>query len=206
MGLVSNGLPTSALDYDLPPGSIATHPARPRSSARLLVADQLRQAGIRIAMPESIPHDLWAAGELPPMPLAHRLAILLAGFNQAFPLAVETLLNFMQPGPFEEEIKIGTVIGNRFQIKRGPCMKSRRICQQFLHSLGINWLWKPDSGIPFGFRHARIINGSEAPAEAEFYEALDQGADINLVAEALGNALLFQNKYYGINARRDKLA
>ncbi len=57
------------------------------ASPRLLVADQLQQAGIRIAMPESIPHDLWAAGELPPMPLAHRLAILLAGFNQAFTVA-----------------------------------------------------------------------------------------------------------------------
>jgi putative PEP-CTERM system TPR-repeat lipoprotein len=40
-----------------------------------------------------------------------------------------------------------------------------------------------------------LINGYLSAAEAEFYEALDQGADINLVAEPLGNALLFQNKY-----------
>ena len=40
-----------------------------------------------------------------------------------------------------------------------------------------------------------LVNGYLQAAEAEFYEALDQGADINLVAEALGNALLFQNKY-----------
>ena len=37
-----------------------------------------------------------------------------------------------------------------------------------------------------------LVNGYLQAAEAEFYEALDQGADINLVAEALGNALLFQ--------------
>ena len=40
-----------------------------------------------------------------------------------------------------------------------------------------------------------LINGYLAAAEAEFYESLDQGADINIVAEPLGNALLFQNKY-----------
>lgn len=40
-----------------------------------------------------------------------------------------------------------------------------------------------------------LINGYLSAAEAEFYESLDQGADINLVAEPLGNALLFQNKY-----------
>ncbi|MDC8832795.1 XrtA/PEP-CTERM system TPR-repeat protein PrsT [Alteromonas gilva] len=40
-----------------------------------------------------------------------------------------------------------------------------------------------------------LINGYLNAAESEFYEALDQGADFNLVAEALGNALLFQNKY-----------
>lgn len=43
-----------------------------------------------------------------------------------------------------------------------------------------------------------LVNGYLQAAEAEFYEALDQGADINLVAEALGNALLFQNKYQRI--------
>lgn len=40
-----------------------------------------------------------------------------------------------------------------------------------------------------------LVNGYLAAAETEFFEALDQGADINLVAEPLGNALLFQNKY-----------
>lgn len=40
-----------------------------------------------------------------------------------------------------------------------------------------------------------LINGNTVAAEAEFYEALADGADINLIAEPLGNALLFQNKY-----------
>lgn len=40
-----------------------------------------------------------------------------------------------------------------------------------------------------------LINGYLSAAEVEFYEALAQGADINIIAEPLGNALLFQNKY-----------
>lgn len=40
-----------------------------------------------------------------------------------------------------------------------------------------------------------LMNGYLMAAETEFFEALDQGADINLIAEPLGNALLFQNKY-----------
>lgn len=43
-----------------------------------------------------------------------------------------------------------------------------------------------------------LINGYLAAAEFEFYEALQQGADINIIAEPLGNALLFQNKYIDI--------
>lgn len=43
-----------------------------------------------------------------------------------------------------------------------------------------------------------LINGYLAAAEVEFVEALQQGADINIIAEPLGNALLFQNKYLDI--------
>lgn len=40
-----------------------------------------------------------------------------------------------------------------------------------------------------------LINGYLSAAEGEFLEAIEQGVDVNLVAEPLGNALLFQNKY-----------
>ncbi|MDP5032426.1 XrtA/PEP-CTERM system TPR-repeat protein PrsT [Paraglaciecola sp.] len=43
-----------------------------------------------------------------------------------------------------------------------------------------------------------LINGYLTAAEVEFNEALQQGADINIIAEPLGNALLFQNKYQEI--------
>lgn len=43
-----------------------------------------------------------------------------------------------------------------------------------------------------------LINGYLIAAEAEFTEALEMGADINLVAEPLGNTWLFLNKYRDI--------
>ncbi len=75
------------------------------ASPRPLVAEQLRQAGIQVAQPESIPHDLWAAGELPPMPLAHRLAILLAGFNKTFTVAGDPPSMSLFPMPEEVTLR-----------------------------------------------------------------------------------------------------
>lgn len=43
-----------------------------------------------------------------------------------------------------------------------------------------------------------LINGYLGAAEMEFIEALEMGADINLLAESLGNAWLFLNKYKSI--------
>jgi hypothetical protein len=57
------------------------------ASPRDLISAQLQQAGIQVADPDSIPHDLWADQDLPPMPLAHRLTILLAGFDRAFTIS-----------------------------------------------------------------------------------------------------------------------
>jgi hypothetical protein len=75
------------------------------ASPRRLVTEQLQQAGMQVAMPESIPHDLWAAGELPPMPLAHRLAILLAGFNRAFTMAGDPPRMSLLPMPEEVTLR-----------------------------------------------------------------------------------------------------
>ena len=43
-----------------------------------------------------------------------------------------------------------------------------------------------------------LINGYLVAAEQEFTEALSMGADINLLAEPLGNTWLFLNKYKDI--------
>ena len=54
--------------------------AEPRGLVTQLIADH----GLRAAGSERIPHDLWAAGELPAMPLADQLTVLLAGFGLTY--------------------------------------------------------------------------------------------------------------------------
>ncbi len=77
------------------------------ATPRLLVTRQLEQAGFELAMPDSIPHDLWASQDLPPMPLAHRLAILLAGFDKAFTVAGDPPRMSLLPMP--EKVKLQKV-------------------------------------------------------------------------------------------------
>ncbi len=48
---------------------------------RQIVVDLAKQSGVKIAGSEKVPHDLWAAGELPAMPLLDRVTILAAQFN-----------------------------------------------------------------------------------------------------------------------------
>lgn len=51
---------------------------------RRLVADLLRENGLTCANLDSLPHDLWPAGRLPPLALVDRLSILLLPFGQGF--------------------------------------------------------------------------------------------------------------------------
>jgi hypothetical protein len=51
------------------------------SEPRQLVTDWTRQRGVILSGVERIPHDLWAAQQLPPLDLLHRLTIVLAGFD-----------------------------------------------------------------------------------------------------------------------------
>ncbi len=54
------------------------------SDPRQLVSTAIEQCGWRIADPERIPHDLWAAGELPELSVAEALTVLLIGFDLTF--------------------------------------------------------------------------------------------------------------------------
>jgi hypothetical protein len=51
---------------------------------RGLITQLIRDHGWSATGSELIPHDLWAAGELPAMPLADQLTILLAGFDLTY--------------------------------------------------------------------------------------------------------------------------
>ena len=56
------------------------------SQPRQLAASAIEQCGWRIAEPERITHDLWAAGELPELSVAEELTVLLIGFDLTFEL------------------------------------------------------------------------------------------------------------------------
>jgi hypothetical protein len=63
--------------------------SRPLSWPRLtppreVVASLVGQRGWRVAQAQRIPHDLWAAGELPALTLAEQLTVLLIGFDLTF--------------------------------------------------------------------------------------------------------------------------
>ncbi|MCS7237712.1 MAG: hypothetical protein NZ899_05510 [Thermoguttaceae bacterium] len=51
------------------------------STPRDLIVSLVRQIGWDVTSPELIPHDLWAAQELPPLALAEKLGLLLAPFD-----------------------------------------------------------------------------------------------------------------------------
>jgi hypothetical protein len=54
------------------------------SKPRDLLASAVEQRGWRLAEGEKIPHDLWAAGELPELSLSDQLTVLLIGFDLTF--------------------------------------------------------------------------------------------------------------------------
>ena len=53
---------------------------------RGVIAAIIEQRGWRFANAEAIPHDIWAAGSLPPFTLAEQLTVLLIGFDLTFEL------------------------------------------------------------------------------------------------------------------------
>jgi hypothetical protein len=54
--------------------------AQPRD----LLDDLAQRAGVTVANPDLLPHDLWPAADLPPLPWTDRLSLLLAGFSLTF--------------------------------------------------------------------------------------------------------------------------
>lgn len=53
------------------------------SEPRVLLAELMHQAHVKLVDGERVPHDLWPARKLPPLPLVDRVVLLLAGFDLA---------------------------------------------------------------------------------------------------------------------------
>jgi len=72
--------------------------AQPRQILEVLA----RENGLTVENADVLPHDLWAASDFPPMDLADKLTLLLAGFDLTFDVAADGRLR-LGPLPLEEE-------------------------------------------------------------------------------------------------------
>jgi hypothetical protein len=78
---------------------------------RQLLADLAREHGLSVANPQAIPHDLWPAADLPPLELADRLTLLLAGFHLTFKLPAGGTTLELAPLPADAEYEQSYAVG-----------------------------------------------------------------------------------------------
>ena len=140
----------------LPPGARQSLMDRRRivwprlTEPRGLIARLLEEHGWQVVGTERIPHDLWAAGDLPSMKLADQLTVLLAGFDLTYrfspngkaieivpvdwasvtPLAAAVPKDRRRPGPRSGEKQVFTL-----RIEKQPVGK---VLEQLSQRLG----WK----------------------------------------------------------------
>jgi hypothetical protein len=77
--------------------------ARPRE----LVEEAARENGIVVENPKQIPHDLWGAADLPPLPLSTRLMLVLCQFDLTFEPAQDGASIKLVPMPENPVIERG---------------------------------------------------------------------------------------------------
>jgi hypothetical protein len=68
---------------------------------RELAEEIARRSGAKLANPEAIPHDLWAAWSGPALPNIDRLTMVLAGFDRTFELSDDGTQATIVPAPDE---------------------------------------------------------------------------------------------------------
>jgi hypothetical protein len=74
------------------------------STPRDLLTELAEEGGIEVAGLERFPHDLWPAVELPPLALADRLTLVLAGFGLTYQFSADG--KHLQLVPFPETAAI----------------------------------------------------------------------------------------------------
>ena len=81
------------------------------ATPRELLSDLAREGGLEIAGLERVPHDLWAAADLPAMPLTDRLALIAVQFDLA--VKVTDRGRRIELVPFSEAIRRSDLAGSR---------------------------------------------------------------------------------------------
>jgi hypothetical protein len=71
------------------------------ATPRELLSQLAREAGLRLSGLEQVPHDLWAAADLPPLSLSVRLTLVAVQFDLTFRIVPETKTIDLVPLPDE---------------------------------------------------------------------------------------------------------
>jgi hypothetical protein len=92
------------------------------ATPRELLTDLAREGGLEIVGLEHVPHDLWAAADLPAMPLTGRLALIVVQFDLA--LKVTDRGRRIELVPLSETIRRSDVAGSRSTPKPATTAKA----------------------------------------------------------------------------------
>ncbi|QDU26134.1 hypothetical protein ETAA8_12080 [Anatilimnocola aggregata] len=99
---------------------------------RELMRELAQQAGATLVNPEAIPHDLWPAKMLPPLTLADRMTLILAGFDLTFETSADGSSLRIVPAPdkvdYEEKYSWRSANGSLASqlMKKFPELKIRQ--------------------------------------------------------------------------------
>ena len=74
------------------------------ATPRDLLSTLAQEAGLTLANPEAIPHDLWAAADLPPMSLADRVSLVASQFDWTFVVDSRRKILSFEPIPDDPRI------------------------------------------------------------------------------------------------------
>jgi hypothetical protein len=89
------------------------------ATPRELVQELAGRARVRVTNIEELPHDLWPAVELPEMPLADRLSLVLANFSSTYDVSRDGTLIRITPMPeevtFTKRYRVRTNLVNKLQ-------------------------------------------------------------------------------------------
>ncbi len=92
------------------------------ATPRELLADLAREGGLKIAGLELVPHDLWAAADLPPMPLTDRSVLIAVQFDLT--LKVADRGQRLELAPISDAIRRAGVAGSRPTPKPATTVKA----------------------------------------------------------------------------------
>lgn len=99
---------------------------------RTILADVIATTGYKCTNLTDVPHDLWAANQMPALPITHLLTLLLAGFDLTFQCDVSS--GSLRLVPMPEEV----VLVREYSVA-GNLLQKKAAIQQQLGDVAMEW-------------------------------------------------------------------